>query len=182
MSDNISVIDVANDDVIATIPLAYDVPPIGTSNYQPMEIAVSPNDELIAVTCSKKNEVRTFQTSDYTLKDSFSVGNEPWHLQFSQNGDYIYVTNRLGNSLSAIHTQMIGHIQTVTNPSLFDYPHGCDVSENYIFVSNENTSHNFIPKYNLEFIGNLLVINKSTLQIEKHIEVGKMPTGISVLK
>ena len=52
MSDNVSVVDVAGDTVIATVPLAWDVNPTGTPRYLPMELAVSPDDSVLAVACS----------------------------------------------------------------------------------------------------------------------------------
>ena len=183
MSDNISVIDVAGDSVVETIPLAFDANPFGPTKYAPMEIAVSPNDAYMLVTCSEHQEVRMFATATHTLVDSFQVGEQPWHLDFTPDGDYCYITNRCGNSISQIHLPMRAVMNTIVAPSDFDYPHGCAVSADgkYIFVSNENMNHHFTLRYNVDFTGNICVINHITNQIEKVLEVGKTPTGISVL-
>ncbi len=182
MSDNISVIDVSSDSVIATVPVAYDAIPFGPTKYMPMEVAVSPNDSLFMVTCSEWGEVRMFNAATNALVDSFRVGTQPWHLQFTPDGEFCYVTNRLGNSVSAIHIPMRHVMSTITSPATFAYPHGVDISTDgrYVFVSNENISHLYVPRYNMEYVGNVCIIDHSTGQIVKVMEVGKMPTGLAV--
>lgn len=184
MSDNISVVDVLRDSVIETIPLAYDVNPFAPPKYMPIEIAVSPNDSLILVSCSETQEVRMFNAMTYALIDSFQVGDQPWHLQFTPDGEFCYVANRRGNSVSVIHIPMRLVMSTITTPNqkYLDYPHGCDVSRDgrYVFISNENVGQQFQPRYNREYVGNVCVIDKFSNQIIKVLEVGKLPTGLSV--
>ncbi len=182
MSDNISVIDVARDSVVATIPVAYDASPFGPTKYMPMEVAVSPNDSVFMVTCSEWNEVRMFNATTNTLIDSFHVDAQPWHLQFTPDGEFCYVTNRLGNSVSVIHIPMRHVMSTIAAPATFAYPHGVDISADgrYVFVSNENISHLYVPRYSMEYVGNVCIIDHMTGQIAKVLEVGKMPTGLAV--
>jgi YVTN family beta-propeller protein len=184
MSDNVSVIDVATDSVMETIPIAFDANPFGPVKYMPMEIAISPNDSVMMVTCSERREVRMFDLMSYTLIDSFTVGDQPWHLQFTPDGEFCYVTNRRSHSVSVIHVPMRHVMETVTttSPPYFDYPHGCDISINgrYIFVANENVGHMFIPRYSTDYVGNVCVIDQTLNQIIKVLEVGKVPTGLSV--
>ena len=186
MSDNISVIDVQTDSVVETIQLAYDVTPFGPPKYMPIELAISPDDNYLLVTCSETHEVRMFNTSTNTLVDSFQVGDQPWHLQFTPTGDYCYVANRRGNSISVIHLPMRHIMQTITTPSssFLSYPHGCDVSVDgrYIFISNENGGQAYIPRYNIDYSGNVCVIDQFSNQVFKVLEVGKMPTGISIAR
>jgi len=186
MSDNISAVDVATDSVVATISLAYDAQPFGPVKYMPMEIAISPNDSIMLVTCSEQQEVRMFDLATNTLVDSFQVGDEPWHLQFTPDGTFCYVANRRGNSVSVIHVPMRHVMETVTSvsPRYLDYPHGCDISANgrYVFITNENASHAFVPRYTMENVGNVCVIDQTLNQIVKVIEVGKLPTGLSVAR
>lgn len=182
MSDNISVIDVATDSVIATVPVAHDARPFGPTKYMPMEVAVSPDDRYYMTTCSEWQEVRMFDAATNVLIDSFHVGNQPWHLQFTPDGEFCYVTNRLANTVSAIHIPMRHVMSTITSPTALAYPHGVDISRDgrYVFVSNENVSHNYSPRYNLEYVGNISVIDHVSGQITKVIDVGKMPTGLAV--
>jgi YVTN family beta-propeller protein len=182
LSDNISVVDVATDQVLDNVALAHDASPFGPPKYMPMEIAISPNDSLVMVTCSERREVRVFLASSMALVDSYAVGDQPWHLQFTPDGQLCFVANRRGHSVSVIHIPM-GHVMTVIDqPTLFSSPHGCDVSRNgqYIFVSSENIFHGYTPRYAQEYVGNVAVIDPVTSQIVKTIEVGRMPTGISV--
>jgi YVTN family beta-propeller protein len=185
MSDNISVIDVERDSVIATIPLADDANPFGPPKYMPMEVAVSPNDSLVAVACSETKEVRIIDATKDSVIRTIAVGDQPWHLQFTPDGAYCYVTNRREHSVSAIHIPMMHVMETISTPvapKYFDYPHGCDITSNgrYTFISNENTGHNYIPRYNIDYIGNVCVIDNVLNQVIKVLEVGKMPTGLSV--
>lgn len=185
MSDNVSVIDVATDSVIATIPLAWDANPFGPPKYMPMEVAVSPDDQLVAVACSETREVRMIDAAAGAVADSFAVGDQPWHLQFTRDGTFCYVTNRRGHSVSAIHLPMHHVMKTYSTPgtpALFDYPHGCDISSDgqYTFVSNENVGQRFIPRYTTDNVGNVVVIDNVLADIVKVLEVGRMPTGLSV--
>jgi YVTN family beta-propeller protein len=185
MSDNISVINVERDSVIATIPLAEDANPLGPPKYMPMEVAVSPDDNLVAVACSETQEVRIIDATRDSVVKVIHVGDQPWHVQFIPNGTYCYVTNRRENSVSAIHIPMMHVMETISTPvtpKYFDYPHGCDVSSDgrYTFISNENAGHNYIPRYNTDYIGNVCVIDNALNQVIKVLEVGRMPTGLSV--
>ncbi|TAK67789.1 MAG: hypothetical protein EPO24_00045 [Bacteroidetes bacterium] len=184
MSDNLSVVDVAADTVIQTVSLAYDVNPFGPTKYAPMEVAVSPNDSIVLVTCSENEEVRMFDAYTYELLDSIPVGEQPWHLQFTPDGNFCYVSNREGNSVSMIHLPMRHVMETITanSPRYFDYPHGCDISSDgrYVFISNENATPGYVPRYSIDNIGNVCVIDASLNQIIKVLEVGKMPTGLCV--
>lgn len=182
MSDNISVIDVATDSVIATVPVAHDALPFGPTKYMPMEVAVSPNDSLFMVTCSEWREVRLFESVTNSLVDSFQVSDQPWHLQFTPDGRFCYITNRRGNAVSVIDIHARQLMSTITAPSVFSYPHGIDVSADgrYIFFSNENVSHTYVPRYNMDFVGNVSVIDHNSGQLVKVIEVGEMPTGMTL--
>jgi len=186
MSDNISVIDVATDSVVETISVAYDANPFGPVKYMPMEIAISPNDSIMMVTCSEQQEVRMFNLGTHTLVDSFVVGDQPWHLEFTPNGEFCYVANRRGHSVSVIHVPMRHVMETIstTSPRYLDYPHGVDMSANgrYVFVSNENVGQTFIPRYSIDYNGNVCVIDQTLNMIVKVLEVGKMPTGLSVAR
>lgn len=183
MSDNLSVIDVFTDSVVATVPLAFDAVPFRTK-YMPMEVAISPDDSLVLVTCSEWDEVRMFSASSYALLDSFHVGDQPWHLQFTPDGEFCNVTNRLGNSISVIHIPMRHVMSTIVFPNLLSLPHGIDVSPNgrYMFVSNENVGHLYTPRYDTRFLGNVCVIDRITEQLVKVLEVGVMPTGLAVTR
>lgn len=182
MSDNISVIDVATDSVVATIPLAFDAQPFGPPKYMPMEIVVSPDDTFIVVTCSEWREVRMFNAATYALVDSFHVGDQPWHLQVSPDGQFCYVANRRGHTVSVIHVPMRHVMSTVTSPAHFSSPHGVDISRDgrFTFVSNENLGHLYTPRYATEFVGNVCVIDNVLGQVVKTLDVGLMPTGLSV--
>ncbi len=184
MSDYLSVIEVATDSVVAEIPLAFDANPFGPAKYVPMEVAVSPDDNYLLVTCSDNEEVRMFNANTYALVDSFDVGQQPWHLQFTPDGNWCYVTNREGHSVSVIHMPMRHVMETITanSPRYFDYPHGCDISSSgkYIFISNENATPGYVPRYANDNIGNVCVIDAVLNQVVKVLEVGKMPTGLCV--
>ncbi len=184
MSDNLSVIDVATDSVIQTITLADDANPFGPPKYSPMEIAISPNDNYVLVACSDQHEVRMFDAHTYQLLHVIQVGNQPWHLQFTPNGNYCYVTNRMSNSVSMVHIPMHHVMGTITanSPRYFDFPHGCDVSNDgrYVIISNENVTPGYVPRYANDNIGNVCIIDATLNQVVKVLEVGKMPTGLCV--
>ena len=47
-------------------------------------------------------------------------------------------------------------------------------------VSNENVGHRFVPRYTTGNVGNVVVIDNALGMIVKVLEVGRMPTGLSV--
>ena len=182
MSDNLSVIDVGTDQVIATTPLAYDANPFGPPKYMPMEVAVSPSDSLVAVSCSETQEVRMYDAIMNALVDSILVGDQPWHLEFTPDGQFCYVCDRRSNTVSVVHVPMHYTMETISGTQTFAYPHGLDISADgrHTFASNENINHLFLPRYRVEYVGNISVIDNLTNLVIKVLEVGEMPTGISI--
>jgi YVTN family beta-propeller protein len=182
MSDNISVIDVETDQVVATIPLADDVNPFDPPRYMPMEVAVSPDDSLVAVSCSEMQQVRFFSATANALVDSVLVGDQPWHLEFSPDGEFCYVCNRRGNTVSVVHVPMGYAMTTISGEQAFAYPHGLDISADgrYTFASNENVNHRYVPRYHMEYVGTISVIDNLTNEVLKVLEVGEMPAGITI--
>ena len=128
-----------------------------------------------------------FDAHTYALLDSFRVGDQPWHLQYTRDADFCYVSNRRDNSVSMIHLPIHAVMATITSAPkhIFDYPHGCDISTDgrYVLISNENSGHLFTPRYAVDYTGNVCVIEKNlNNQIVKVLEVGKMPTGLSIVE
>ncbi len=106
--------------------------------YEPLEIELSPDGELLYITCSdvEVNELRAYSTADGSLQSSYDTGLRPWHMIAASAGQTVYVTNNLGNSVSAIDLAARSGVGTITDTS-FHTPHGIAVTGDgqYLFVT-----------------------------------------------
>ena len=91
-SNTVSVIDTADDTVIATIPVGSNDPYAGGS--YPQGVAVSPDGRKVYVANSYlANSVSVIDTSTNTVIDTIPVGNGPEGLAVTADGSKIYVAN-----------------------------------------------------------------------------------------
>ncbi len=108
-----------------------------------------------------------FSTENDQLLKKIAVGEHPAHLVYTQNGNYVLVTNSEDNTISVIDAKTYKLIQTISTGK---GPHGFRISKDshYAYIANmgEDT---------------VSVINPSALKEEKKIKVGRTPvtTGIT---
>ena len=185
-SDSISILNAADNSEIARVLLAPDVNPVRSSKYQPLQVALTPDDKFVYVTCYASEEVRVIDTAAKNVVATIRVGKSPFLLDVTPNGQFVYVANQQSNNMSVIRVVDNRVIATIESPALAN-PHGIAFTRDgrYAYVTNENLSGNYNPHHPTEHggnPGNVLVIDTATNQVVKIIEVEVDPTGIAVVE
>jgi len=186
-SDSISILRAADNTEIARVLLAPDVRPVGTSlKYQPLQVALTPDDKFAYVTCFQSDEVRVIDTMTKAIITAVPVGRRPFLLAVTPNGQFVYVANQQSNDMSVIRVADNQVIQTIKSSS-FANPHGIAFTPDgrYAYMTNENLSGNYNPHHPSEHggnHGNVVVIDTATNTVIKAIEVEVDPTGVVVVE
>ncbi len=149
--------------------------------------ALSLDGTRLAASAQQFNQVRILDTSEppgVRLIGSTEVsGNQPWQPVWTPDGQRIYVGNKEDHTVSVINAGNLQITQTISGNGLAE-PHGSAVTPDgaFVFISNNNTTGAYTPRYNFgnnENTGTVVVINTATNEIEKVIEVGRFPAGLS---
>ncbi|MBM2846631.1 MAG: hypothetical protein HW407_1943 [Bacteroidetes bacterium] len=184
-TDLITIITTLNDSVVGHVPVAGDVPPFGSFNYKPYQIAVRDDDRFIYVTNNGKACVSVIerQGNTFTLRDTIRVGQNPLQCEVTRDGRFLYVCNRGSGSVSVIDAQTNSYLTTI--PDVGRQPHGIDISDDSrtVFVTCENVAGAEPPHHPLvgsKDPGFLVLINVSTNTVIRRIEVGGFAAGVSV--
>ena len=95
-------------------------------------VNVSEQSDEVCATTLAGGSITTYPN---TVKNSISVGEGPWDLVVTPNGNYVYITNYLDNSVSVIQTSDNTVINTI---SVGNAPKGIEVTPDgsYIYVAN----------------------------------------------
>ena len=150
--------------------------------------AISPDGTRLAASSQDASQVSIVDTSappGVQLDASFPVGAQPWHPVWTMDSKRVYVGNRGDNTISVLDMDNPTAIQTISGSGIAQ-PHGSAVSPDgsLVFISNQNKNGTYIPRYNFgnnQDTGTVVVINTATNEIEKVIEVGRAPAGLSTI-
>jgi len=186
LSDSISILNAADNTEVARVLLAPDVNPVRSSKYQPLQVALTPDDRFAYVTCYASDEVRVIDTANKNVIAAVRVGKSPFLLEVTPDGQFVYVANQQSDNMSVIRVADNQVIATIESES-FANPHGIAFTPDgrYAYVTNENLSGDYNAHHPTEHggnTGNVLVIDTATHQIIKTIEVEVDPTGVAVVE
>jgi YVTN family beta-propeller protein len=187
LSDSISILRAADDQEVSRVLLAPDVNPAGpSSKYQPLQVALTPDDRFAYVSCFASGEVRVIDTAMPKVIAALKVGQSPFLLEGTPNGDYIFVANQQSNDVSVIRVQDNQIVATIKSPS-FANPHGVGFTPDgrYAYITNENLSGDYNPHHPTHHggnNGNVVIVDTATFQVIKTIEVEVDPTGVVVVE
>ena len=111
------------------------------------------------------------------------VGTMPWHPVFTPDNRFVYIAVQGEDRVVVIDMQNFT-IEATIDDAGFAEPHGSTITPDgaYVFVSNRNTLGGYTPRYNFgnnQNVGTVSVINTATNQVERVLEVGRYPSGIS---
>ena len=153
-----------------------------------IHFGASPDGTRLAASGQQSNQVMILDTSappGISRIGSIEVGNAPWHPVWTPDSRWVYVGNMTDNTVSVIDADNFTVAQTISGEGLAE-PHGSAITSDgsYVFISNRNTSGTYVPRYNLgnnQNTGTVVVINTATNEIDKVIEVGRFPAGLSTV-
>ena len=153
-----------------------------------VQFALSPDGDRMVATGQESNQVVILDTSappGIGRIGAIEVGNQPWHPVWTPDGKRVYVGNKNDNTVSVLNMDTFTIMATIEGPGLAE-PHGSAITPDgkFVFISNRNTDGAYQPRYDLgnnRNKGTVVVINTETNEIEKVIEVGRFPAGLSYI-
>jgi len=185
LRDLVHVIRTSDDQVIAHIPVAPGVPPIGSSNYKPYQIAVRDDDSFIYVTLTDSAMVSVIRRVDSTFSfvRVLPVGARPLQCEVTRDQRFLYVCNQGSRSVTVIDAQANTVLTTI--PNVGPRPHGIDITEDsrLVYVSCENSGGTDPPHHPVvgsTAPGYITVIDVNTQSVIRTIEVGGFAAGVSI--
>ncbi len=153
--NTVSVIDVATNAVVATVP-------VGTT---PEGVAVTPDGTLVYVTNTLDDTVSVIDAATNTVTATVVVGSRPFGVAVTPNGTRVYVANELSNAVSVISTAT----NTVTATVLVGLdPRGVALTPDgtRVYVANFNSN-------------TVSVISTATNTVTATVPVGPGPIGVA---
>lgn len=151
-----------------------------------VQFALSPDGGTLVAGGQLTGKLLIFDASappTLTLIDAIDVNPAPWHPVFTPDGRFVYVGNNEANTVTVIDMENRSVAAVIEGRGIAE-PHGIAVSADgrYVYVSNRNLKGGYTPRYDLgdnERTGTVVVINTATRAIEKVIEIGRYPAGMS---
>ncbi len=185
LGDLVHVIRTSDDQVIAHVPVAQNVPPIGSSKYKPYQIAVRDDDRFIYVTLTDSSKVSVIERVDstFSLVRTLPVGARPLQCEITRDQRFLYVCNQGSRSVTVIDAQTNTVLTTIQNVG--PRPHGIDITEDsqLVYVSCENSGGTDPPHHPVvgsTAPGYLAIIDVNTQSVIRTIEVGGFAAGVSI--
>ncbi|MGH7482315.1 MAG: YncE family protein [Longimicrobiales bacterium] len=153
----------------------------GDETHVLVEFAISPDGGLLVGTAQLTNQVFVYDVTDPMAPEllrRIPVGVHPWHPAFSPDGRWLWVPNKMSNSISLIDTRSWEVVDTITGRGLAQ-PHGSAVSPDgrWVFVSNNNLAGDHMEGH-AEEPGTVVVIDTGTHEIVQVLTIGHNPTGL----
>lgn len=151
--------------------------------YSFMHFDVSPDGTTMVAT-THTGELLLFSLADPMrpeLTGSIRLGRMPWTPVYTPDGRYVFVGNKEDDTVSVVDMTIRQVVKTLRHPGIAQ-PHGAAVSRDgtRVFVSNNNTDGSYTARYPLEGSppGTVVVIDVTTLEVIKVLEVEQNPTGV----
>jgi gliding motility-associated-like protein len=160
-SNSVSVISVAENKVIATIPVPGE--PIG--------VCISPDGNKLYVVNSAADNISVINTSTNTIVKNIAVNGYSYGICVSADGSRVYVAN--------YNNQTVGIINALTNTLISNVPAGYGP---YNLCISPDGSRLYITNYDFhtDNPGTITVLNTLTNTIVAKITVGAQPEGIAI--
>lgn len=168
---------------VITVDQSVPVNGNGTSNFYPYQVAITPDDRYVFVSCRKSNDVRIFDMVSRTFIQNIQTGLNPLALEISPDGKWCYVPNQASNSVTVIDVVNMTVLKTI--PGVGEKPHKIDFTADgrYAYVTCESTSGTFVhhPPNSGSKPGTTAVIDVLGGHNKiKDIEMASFPAGISI--
>jgi YVTN family beta-propeller protein len=183
LSDNILVVNLQD---FSTSLIQLNNQPPGTGGLLlPYQTAMTSDNKFVYVSCQGSNEVRVISRDSLQVVKIIPVGQWPLILAISPNDQYVYSANRNSNDVSVIRTGVDTVVATISN--IGPGPHGIAITPDgrYAYVSCENVTAAIPPHHptaGSKIPGFVAVIDLSTNQVIKEIEVGAFAAGVAIVQ
>lgn len=159
-SGTVSVIDTSTNLVVTTIPVGRD----------PVGIAITPDSFYVLVTIAKSDNVSVIDTTTNTVVATIPVGDFPQGIAITPNGNFAYVANQGGTSLSSTVSVINLNTNTVIATITVGLgPSNVAITPDGKFIYVTNVGDNTVS-----------VIDTGTNTVVKSIPIASCPFGIAL--
>ncbi|NUM70119.1 MAG: hypothetical protein HUU43_04680 [Ignavibacteriaceae bacterium] len=192
-NDSLLVVANMNQDVIIFIDLVtgdlsgdlLSLSAGGTPVHRPMHTNISPDGNLLFVSCMKSGDVKIIDIKTRTVLQSVKTGMHPMQMAVTSDGNKVYVVDLEENKISVLEkngTDWALSPAVITNPT-FSMLYGCDLSADgkYLYVTSSNQNDGFKPRYKKAGqtrVSTVSIIETATGTVVKTIDVDSYATGI----
>lgn len=180
--DEIVAIDLSTFEVTKRLPIIPNSPlaPTALAVVEPYNLILDKTNNKLYVSCRKKAQIRIIDIAEWKVTDSIQVGARP--LITGLLGQELWAPNQAENTVSVINLQT-KQVQTISG--FLTQPHAVAFSQDgkRAFISCENQKD---PNLHHPLSGGsttparLYVVDITTKQITKNIEVGSFAAGIAI--
>jgi len=157
------------------VPYNYE---INDNTYNALELVLSQDGSELFVSCSGTGQVRIFDTSNGDSLKYYSTGMMPWHIAVSNDGKYLYTTNRMSNNV--VQTDLTnGAAKTFTAEDLA-MPHGValTVDNSKLVVSSSMGDVLYIVDAESMVMTGMIMLMDGDMDMDNM----NMPTGVAVVQ
>jgi DNA-binding beta-propeller fold protein YncE len=167
--------------------LSGDVTSLSGQPHTLVQFAITPDGQTMIGGGQVSGQLLFFDLADPAnpqLVDSLRVNAAPWHPVITPDGQTAYFGNKMANTVTVLDVPS-RRIQAVIEGDGIANPHGTAISPDgtKLYVSNSNLRGMYAPRYDYgdnDRDGTLVVIDTTSNEIIKVIELGENPTGIGV--
>ena len=167
-SNTVSVISLATNAIVATIPVGQ----------YPTGVAVSKDNSRVYVSNSSSSNISVINTATNTVIQTITAGINPTGIAVSPDGTRLYVTYDYPNvnGILVISTATAQTIATITYgawPAGYDQGLVVSPDGSKVYVANH-------PSGNVNDVGDVYVINTATNAVTAQISLNEVPFGLTI--
>jgi YVTN family beta-propeller protein len=171
------------DDAVMT-PISLGEP---AAELRPLQVLLDQNEERLFVTCNGTGEVRVIDLATDEMVKTIHIGGRPWLLDLTDDGRRIYVGNWGSNAVDVIDPASMSLVTSLTNGSVgrtvFARPHGVAITDQFAFISNENTNGGIPQHHGGEGNnGTVAIVSLANQEVRKTLDVEADPTGVAFVE
>ncbi len=157
----------------------------GHTPHTVVEFAVSPDGRTMVAGAELSGLLLVFDLTDPDaprLVHTVELGGNPWHPVFTPDGAQVWIPLHAANAVAVIDAATWRVVDRVQGDGLAQ-PHAAVVSRDgrTVFVSNQNTSGDYVSPGGEARVGTVVVIDAATRRVVRVLEVGPQATGMDVL-
>lgn len=153
-------------------------------HHMPMQFEIAPDERTMIVGGEMSGQLLFYDLSEPmnpAVTKTLDLGGSPWNPAYSPDGRYAYVPLKRADAVAVIDMAARDQDTVITGRGLAE-PDGAAsrADGRFVYVTNSNLEGAYKARYDFGMgpIGTVVVIDTSTNEVEKVIEVEKNPTGI----
>lgn len=181
LSENtVMIVDHATEQYEDSIPLG--------DGKTPLQIAISPDNSTMAVSCIGSNEMAVIDMATRQIREFIPDGGvQPWHSVFTPDGSKVYAGNlgSLNFSVIDIENKSVQTFGAGDGSDGLAQSHGIAITKDgqFVFIANRNAVGNYTPRHDFgdnSNVGTVVVVNTATNQVVKTLEVENFASGVAI--